>query len=71
MERNKAGLVVHGNRQRKCIDYALVAKMVTVRALLSVATMKGWNTCQMDVSNAFLHGDLQEEVYMCLPPRYA
>ncbi|RDY04052.1 Ethylene receptor, partial [Mucuna pruriens] len=43
--------------------YFLVAKMNTVRVILSLATHFGWNLQQFDVKNVFLHGDL-EEVYM-------
>lgn len=44
-----------------------VTKITTVRCLLSVSAIYHWPLYQMDVKNAFLQGDLDEEIYMFLP----
>ena len=45
--------------------------MVTVRCIIALAVSKGWTLYQMDVYNAFLQGDLDEEVYMKMPEGFA
>jgi len=44
--------------------------MTTIRAIIAMAAAKGWSLHQMDVEKVFLHGDLQEEMYMEQPPGY-
>ena len=71
MDRHKAPLVALGNKRKYGVDYeetfAPVAKMTTVQTILAIAASQSWRLHQMDVKNAFLHGDLQEEIYMKLP----
>ena len=74
VERYKACLVTKGFTQEYDIDYEKtftpVVRLTFVRSLLTVAAVRYWPLFQIDVKNAFLNGDLLEEVYMQPPPGY-
>ena len=69
--RYKARLVVRGFSQKKGIDFdeifSPVVKMTSIRTVLGLATTLDLEVEQMDVKTAFLHGNLEEEIYMEQP----
>ncbi|PKU83242.1 Retrovirus-related Pol polyprotein from transposon TNT 1-94 [Dendrobium catenatum] len=74
IDRYKARLVAQGFKQEFGLNFnetfSPVAKLPTIRILLLLALQRHWPTLQLDISNAFLHGDLQEEVFMKQPPGF-
>jgi transposase InsO family protein len=73
-DRFKARFVVHGNQQRKGIDYtetyAGTARSGSVKILLALAAIEGWADGQLDACNAFLNAHLSDLVYVFHPPLY-
>ncbi|GJP82026.1 hypothetical protein CLOP_g12146, partial [Closterium sp. NIES-67] len=74
IERPKSRLVVMGNTQKLGVHYeevySPVGKHATLRGMLGISAALGLDIHHMDVKTAFLHGDLEEELYMRQPPGF-
>ena len=74
VDRLKTRLVAKDYTQIYGLDYfdtlSPVTKIATVRLFLAMAVMCHWPLHQLDIKNAFLHGDLQEKIYMEQPPGF-
>jgi hypothetical protein len=74
VQRFKARLVTKGYKQREGIDYgevfAPVARLETIRLMISLPAQHRWKIYQLDVKLAFLNGFLEEEIYVEQPLGY-
>ncbi|GKC43203.1 ribonuclease H-like domain-containing protein [Tanacetum coccineum] len=74
LSRYKACLVANGSTQLEGVDvdetFSPVVKPGTIWIVLSLAASRHWPIHQIDVKNAFLHGDLSKTVYMHQPPGF-
>lgn len=74
VEKYKARLVAKEYTQKHGIDYnevfAPVARLDTIRLVIAVAAQRKWTLFQLDVKSVFLHGELNEEVFVEQPPGY-
>ena len=72
IEKYKACLAAHGFSQVEGIDYnetfVPVTKFKSIWLLLALSVCYGWEIHQMDVKSAFSNGELNEEIYMQVPP---
>ena len=72
LDKYKARLMAKSYNQRKGVDFFETfnpfIKTATIRLVLALAVSNNWHMRQLDVQNAFLHGDLLEDVFMIQPP---
>lgn len=74
IDQYKARLVAKGFKQLEGINYTEsffpIAKLVTIRLFLAIAASHSWPVHQMDINNAYLHGFIDDELYILPPEGY-
>jgi Reverse transcriptase (RNA-dependent DNA polymerase) len=74
IHRYKVRLVAKDYTQEQGLDYfdtySPVVKLTTIRVVLTIALSNGWSLCQLDINNTFLHGDLEETIYIQQAPGF-
>lgn len=74
MDKYKAQLVAKGYTQEHGVVilrfFSPVARLDTIRVVISLAALKEWTIYQLDMKSAFLHGELSKEVFVKQPPGY-
>ena len=74
VDKYKARLIMKGYHQQYGVDYAKVfaplARLYTIRAVISLTAQNSWMIYQLDVKSAFLYRKLDEEIFMDQPPGY-
>ena len=74
VDRYKVRLVARGFTQTYGINYvetfSPIARLNSIRVILSIAINHSWEMCQLDVKNVFLYGDLIDSVLMKQPSGY-
>lgn len=72
IERFKATLVAKSYKQFEGLDYfetySQVSKLTIIITIVALVSINSWHLHKLDVNNAFLHRELQEDVYMKIPP---
>jgi len=74
LHKHKLRLVAKGFHQLEDLDYSetfsLVVKLTTIRIICTLTLSYNWHINQIDINNAFLYGDLQEDVFILQPPGF-
>ena len=74
IDKYRVRLVAKGYKQQEGLDYfdtySLVTRITSIRMLIAISSLHGFEIHQMDVKTTFLNGESDEEIYMQQPERF-